>query len=286
MDPSRPRRISPDSGCKSRWHKFSYTLGMFQLTRETRFAINIGPRSPQMPDNSYAGYPSLLDFGRYFAMRITLAGDLDPQTGYLRNIRDIDEVVRERGIYIVAESIAQNIAPAGVPPILFRSLQDAWPGASLRRLSLFLSPFLSFSCTAKEHPMVQLSQKFEFAAAHRLHNPALSDAQNRQAFGKCNNTHGHGHNYELQVTLAGNPDRNGLLIDIPEFERIVADTVIERFDHKFLNIETAEFVELIPSVENIAKVIFTLLKPRFTGPATLAAVTVWETPKTWCEYAE
>jgi 6-pyruvoyltetrahydropterin/6-carboxytetrahydropterin synthase len=80
---------------------------------------------------------------------------------------------------------------------------------------------------------------------------------------------------------------NGLLIDIPAFERMVAATVIERFDHKHLNAEVPEFRELIPSVENIAKVIHQLLAPKFAGGrARLASVTVWETPKTWCEYSE
>ncbi len=135
--------------------------------------------------------------------------------------------------------------------------------------------------------MVRLSQKFEFSATHRLHNPALSSEENRQTFGKCNNPHGHGHNYELQVTLRGKPDASGILIDIPDFETIVANAVIDRFDHKNLNIELPEFRELIPTVENIARVIYRLLKPRFDGAgAALASVTVWETPKTWCEYSD
>ena len=135
--------------------------------------------------------------------------------------------------------------------------------------------------------MTRLSQKFEFAASHRLHNPALSDEQNRQTFGKCNNPHGHGHNYELQVTLAGAPNPSGLLFDIPTFEETVARTIIDRFDHKNLNIEVTEFAALIPSVENIARVIYRLLKPKLQSDTTrLAGVTVWETPKTWCEYSE
>jgi 6-pyruvoyltetrahydropterin/6-carboxytetrahydropterin synthase len=135
--------------------------------------------------------------------------------------------------------------------------------------------------------MLRLSQKFEFSASHRLHNPALSDEENRTCFGKCNNPAGHGHNYELQVTLRGEPDANGVLCDVPAFERIVGETVIEHFDHKNLNAELEDFRELIPSVENIARVIFGLLKPKFeTGRARLASVTVWETPKTWCEYFE
>lgn len=131
--------------------------------------------------------------------------------------------------------------------------------------------------------MVRLSKKFEFSAAHRLHNPKLSDDENRRLFGKCNNPHGHGHNYELQVTLLADESP----IDVPAMEQIVGQTVLDRFDHRNLNTELAEFRELIPTVENIAMTIYRLLKPKFTGPASkLASVTVWETPKTWCEYSE
>jgi 6-pyruvoyltetrahydropterin/6-carboxytetrahydropterin synthase len=132
--------------------------------------------------------------------------------------------------------------------------------------------------------MVRLSQKFEFSASHRLHNPKFTDEQNRALFGKCNNPHGHGHNYVLEVTLA-NPAATQL--EIPAFERIVSATVIDPFDHKNLNIEIPQFRDLIPSVENIAMVIYRLLKsPLEKAGAKLAAVTVWETSKTWCEYSE
>ena len=135
--------------------------------------------------------------------------------------------------------------------------------------------------------MVLLSQKFEFSASHRLHNPSLSDEANRDTFGKCNNPHGHGHNYEVQVALIGEPDSGGVLVDIPTFERTVAEVAIDRFDHKNLNVELPEFENVIPSVENIARAIYRLLKPRFADArARLASVTVWETPKTSCEYSE
>jgi 6-pyruvoyltetrahydropterin/6-carboxytetrahydropterin synthase len=160
-----------------------------------------------------------------------------------------------------------------------------WSAQTLESLELSLSPFLCYSAIRSELPMVRLSQKFEFSATHRLHNPALSDDENCRTYGKCNNPHGHGHNYELQVTLSGTPGQTGLLIDIPTFERIVATAVIDKFDHKNLNVELPEFRDVIPSVENIASTIYHLLKPRLTeAGAKLASVTVWETPKTWCEY--
>jgi 6-pyruvoyltetrahydropterin/6-carboxytetrahydropterin synthase len=263
---------------------------MFRLTREVRFAVNAARAPERPPTNSYAGYPSLNGLGHYFILAVTLAGDLNPDSHYLENIKQIDQTVRHLAIPLFDKTIRQQPASFGAPLLAetFDLLKDAWPPAHLDSLKLSLSSFLSLSLHATERPMTRLSQKFEFAASHRLHNPTLSDEQNRQTFGKCNNPHGHGHNYELQVTLVGNPtDNSGLLIDVPAFEQTVAETVIDRFDHKNLNLQVDEFRDEIPSVENIARVIYRLLKPKLQSPQSqLASVTVWETPKTWCEYSE
>jgi 6-pyruvoyltetrahydropterin/6-carboxytetrahydropterin synthase len=259
---------------------------MIRLTREIRFTIHPNGATDGEVTNGHAGFPSQTGFGNYFALRVTLAGALQPETGYLRNIKEVDQAVRQLGIAVVSQCMKSRTGAVQLPILLFDALNNCWPGASLDQLELSLSPFLTVGCVGKEYPMVRLSQKFEFSAAHRLHNPALSEAENRSAFGKCNNPLGHGHNYELQVTLAGTPDSNGLLIAVPEFERIVSQRVIEKVDHKFLNAEVPEFRDLIPSVENIARVIFGWLKPGFVGTTKLFSVTVWETPKTWCEYDE
>ena len=271
---------------------------MFRLTREVRFAINDGEADDQLdrpPSNGYGGYPSLVGYGRFYALAVTLAGELDPATGYLRNIKEIDDAVRRHVIPRFRGDVLGLNAPRGTrgltsfeqPAAALKLLQIALPQTRVERVALALSPFLSVASLASEHPMVRLSQKFEFSASHRLHSAQLSDEENRKCFGKCNNPNGHGHNYEVQVTLAGQPDERGQLIDVPSFERTVARAVIEKFDHKNLNVEVEEFRAVMPSVENIAMVIYRLLKPEFADErARLAAVTVWETPKTWCEYAE
>ena len=267
---------------------------MFHLTREVRFAINrdADEQLARSPTNSYGGYPSLRGFGSYLTLQVCLSGQLDPASNYLVNIKQIDAVTRQRAIpYVTDASKGRRCAKTPEQKVvagLFDHLKDAWPNLRLESLRLAMSPFLSWSAVALEFPMVRLSQKFEFSATHRLHNPALSAEENLQTFGKCNNPHGHGHNYELQVTLVGQPNANGVLIDVPAFESIVAAAVVDRFDHRNLNIELPEFRELIPTVENIARVIYRLLKlQKFEGAgARLATVTVWETPKTWCEYGE
>ncbi len=263
---------------------------MFRLTREVRFAINSTPDSQLAgkPSNSFGGFPSLTGLGYYFTLQATLVGELNSASRYLRNIKEIDAVVRQHAIPFIYHAVRNHAfgGGAGVTRDLFSLLKDKWPGATLVELSLSITPYQAWHVLAKEFPMVRLSQKFEFSASHRLHNPALSEAANTQTYGKCNNPHGHGHNYELQVTIAGQPDSKGVLIDVPAMERLVNETVIDRFDHKNLNQELPEFADTIPTVENIAKTIYGLLKPRFASGSKLASVTVWETPKTWCEYSE
>src|SRR5688500_12600744 len=249
---------------------------MFRLTREVRFAINPGPDTQLSgkPTNSYAGFPTMLGLGWFYVVRVSVTGPLRPDSQYLINIKEIDRLVREHGIPLVGTAVstgAANHPPAFVVRALFDRVGPLLPrGTNLDGVSLSLSPFLSYSCNAGEQPMVRLSQKFEFSATHRLHTPALSDEENCRTYGKCNNPHGHGHNYELQVTLRGRPDRTtGVLVDVPAFERIVAATVIDRFDHKNLNAEVPEFRDgengrgVIPRVENIAMTIYRLLKPKF-----------------------
>jgi 6-pyruvoyltetrahydropterin/6-carboxytetrahydropterin synthase len=264
---------------------------MFRLTREVRFSVNpeeAGELSGS-PTNGFAGYPSLLGIGHFFMLEVTLVGEPAPETGCVVNIKLIDQKVREIVVPIVTAFVRRGRLAGGGALIgrIFDALKDTWPGTTLHHLRLALSPFLTLSLFSQEFPMTRLSQKFEFSASHRLHNPALSDEENRNLFGKCNNAHGHGHNYVLQVTVAGTPDSNGFIIDIPKFEQIVAQTVVEPFDHRYLNVEIPEFSDLIPTVENIAMVIYRMLKPRIeAAKVKLAGVTLWETTKTWCEYME
>jgi 6-pyruvoyltetrahydropterin/6-carboxytetrahydropterin synthase len=113
--------------------------------------------------------------------------------------------------------------------------------------------------------MVRITRKVEFSASHVYDNPAFSAEENRRVFGKCNNPHGHGHNYTLEVTIAGDPDpRTGMVLDLKEVKEILQREVVERMDHRHLNIEVPELKGLIPTCENVALVIWKLLEPRIT----------------------
>lgn len=109
---------------------------------------------------------------------------------------------------------------------------------------------------------VEITHAFEFSASHRLHNPALSEEQNRALFGMCNNPHGHGHNYVVEVTLRGQPDpRTGMLMDLNVLSRIVRERVFERVDHKHLNHDVPFLEGRITTAENLAIALWGELEP-------------------------
>jgi 6-pyruvoyltetrahydropterin/6-carboxytetrahydropterin synthase len=113
--------------------------------------------------------------------------------------------------------------------------------------------------------MVLLTRKIEFAASHRYDNPNLSPEENRRVFGKCNNPHGHGHNYTLEVTVAGEPDPvTGMVLDLKDLKELLEREVMERMDHRNLNVEVPELTGKIPTCENIALVIWNLLEPKIS----------------------
>ena len=131
---------------------------------------------------------------------------------------------------------------------------------------------------------VAVYRKEHFNAAHRLNNPAWDEATNAKVFGKCNNPHYHGHNYELVVKLTGIPDPGtGYVYDMKLLGDLVQEQVIERFDHKNLNEDTKEFKELNPSAENIAVVIYNLLRDKIESKFDLQ-VRLYETERNFVEY--
>ena len=129
-----------------------------------------------------------------------------------------------------------------------------------------------------------LTRRYILSASHRLHSDALSGAENRAVYGKCNNPHGHGHNYALEVTVSGQVDANtGMICNLGELDDAVRREIIERFDHANLNVR-AEFAEIVPTTENLSEVIFQILKQSFTA-AHLEKVRLEETMMNSFEYA-
>jgi 6-pyruvoyltetrahydropterin/6-carboxytetrahydropterin synthase len=136
--------------------------------------------------------------------------------------------------------------------------------------------------------MIRVTRKIEFSAAHVYDNPKFSPEENRRIFGKCNNPHGHGHNYVLEVTIAGEPDPDtGMVLDLKVLKEILQREIVDRLDHRHLNLEVPELAGKIPTTENIAGLIWNLLDPvigraslRHAGPdsARLDRVRLYETP--------
>jgi 6-pyruvoyltetrahydropterin/6-carboxytetrahydropterin synthase len=131
---------------------------------------------------------------------------------------------------------------------------------------------------------VAVYRKEHFNAAHRLHNPNWDDAKNERVFGKCNNPHFHGHNYELVVKITGVPDpETGFVVDLKVLSELVQAQVIQRFDHKNLNLDVIEFMDLNPTAENIAMVIHALLRPHIT-PGHDLEILLYETDRNYVSY--
>ena len=131
---------------------------------------------------------------------------------------------------------------------------------------------------------IAIYRKEHFNAAHRLHSLQLSDAENARVFGKCNYANYHGHNYELIVKVIGEIDPvTGYVIDTKVLSDLIKAEVLEKFDHKNLNLDTVEFKTLNPTVENIAVVIYTLLRAKIDAKNDLKII-LYETERKYAEY--
>lgn len=261
-----------------------------RLTREVRCFLPAGTAVDALPLNSWAGTSGPLALGPFLLLRAEVEGPVDARTGYLFDIKQLEGLLRGPVVQQVRAAMQDQTGSFGarLARALQTSLRGDWPGlegdAKLRAIEVGLSPYTRLRATTVDPTMIHLTQSFEFAAAHRLYCPQLSDEENRRMFGKCSNPHGHGHNYVLEVTLVGEPnDLTGTVIDLPTLDREVRRRVIEPLDHKNLNLECPDFAALNPTVENIARVIWTRLQPAFTA-CRLESVRVYETPKTCAEY--
>lgn len=131
--------------------------------------------------------------------------------------------------------------------------------------------------------MIYITRKEHFSSSHRLLNPALTEEQNYDTFGKCHNFHGH--NYYIEVTLAGTPDSvSGYVMDLKILKNIIHEEIIDKVDHKFLN-EVDMFKDIIPTTENMAVVFWKALEPKVkTKNASLYSIKIYETAKNSVEY--
>jgi len=137
--------------------------------------------------------------------------------------------------------------------------------------------------------MIELTRRATFSASHYYWNEAWSQERNEEVFGRCARRNGHGHNYTLEVTVAGEPDPvTGFVVDLKWLKDVIEHQVLAAYDHRHLNLEVPEFAEtkLIPTTENIAIAAWTRLEPAVSkaGGAKLSRVRVYETPEIFAEY--
>ncbi len=263
---------------------------MRKTGRQVRFSIN-----PFLPEdskgaNSFASKPSGEGLSLFFELCVEVAGEVDEATGFVVNVVDIDKNVREFVVPIFASEIREEyrrgrhigfVKTGELLESAWGALADKFGGAALSKLSLKLNPFRKAGLDSKDLKMVYFSEKFEFAAMHKLWNDEFSEERNFAVFGKCANPTGHGHNYVVEVTIKMRAVEGEFCIG--DFERIVDDELVKLLDHKNLNADVARFGRINPTVENIATFAWEKLVGKFAD-AELDCVTVWETDKTYCSY--
>jgi len=133
-------------------------------------------------------------------------------------------------------------------------------------------------------PLVYVTRRLHFSAAHRLHSDQLSAQENEQVYGLCNNPLGHGHNYELEVTVQGIPDPvNGMVVDLKELKKVIESEIIDLVDHKHLNYEVEFMRGIVPTAENIAVAFWNQLKDKLPS-GRLYEIKLYETPRNIAVY--
>lgn len=255
----------------------------------------VDPFDPELVDggNSYASKPSGRGVGLYFALWVDLESLLNPETGFVVNVSEIDKLIRSRVVPIFSERIQQLFALRKTPMIsdlvsllkkCWIMVQEGFSGLQLKRLQLELNPFRQIVIHSEDTDMIKFCEKFEFAAMHRLWNDTFDDAANFEAFGKCANPAGHGHNYILEVLVQSSVKdiSPGWLSD---YQRVVKENFVDLVDHKNLNMDVPELEKINPTVENLARFAWEKLADKF-NQCTLCSIKIWENDRTYCVYCE
>jgi len=236
--------------------------------------------------------------GHDYVLEVTIAGAVDPVDGMVVNIKTLDARLDELLAPLDHRMLNVSLPEFhdGVPTterlaqVLWSRLPQQVGAARPVALKLEEHPGLYVELDGKEPAMVYLTRAVEFAAAHRLHADALSADENLRIYGKCNNPHGHGHNYVAEITVKGAPDaRTGTIVDLGRLDELLAQEIDQRFDHKHLNLDTPYFKDRVPTAENIARVIWELLAAKVPacrehGAVALHRVRLIETARSWFDY--
>lgn len=227
--------------------------------------------------------------GHDYQLEVMVKGSLNQVTGIVVNTVDIKRLVggliekeldgkflnKEHPYFKARIPTTENIVS-----YLWDAIAPKLTDCELHRLRLHEN--IDLFSEKGEGNLVYLTRKYHFSAAHRLHSEQLSAEENIALFGKCNNPNGHGHNYYLNVTVAGEPDpTTGMIVDLGLLDNTVDAVIMKKMDHKHLNLDVEEFKDLNPTSEVVAKVIYNMLAPHIPN---IHKVGLWETENNYFEY--
>lgn len=262
---------------------------MHRLVRKVRFSVNPFGQGDSSGANSYGGKPCGEGLSLFFELSVGLAGEADESTGFVVNVIDIDKLIRRYAVPVFAQGVQEAFRSgrglkicetAGLLAGLRGVLKEKFSGAMLIELGLGLNPYRKIAFDCEDMKMYYFSEKFDFAAMHKLWNERFSEQKNFEVFGKCANPGGHGHNYVVEVTIKAAKDSD---ICIGDFERVVDGEFVKLVDHKNLNADVAALAGVNPTIENLAEFAWGRLNGKF-GSAKLHCVSIWESERTCCTY--
>lgn len=270
---------------------------MHYLTRQVAFEASHALCLPELSDKeNYELFgPAINHHGHNYVVEVTVRGMASNSDGMVINLKDVDQLLRDQVLdyydhkYINfqhpvfaneshLQPTSENIAIE-----IWNTFKSSSKFTNLHRVRVYEDNAL-FVDYFGEKQMVYLTKVYEFSASHRLHSQLLSDKENREIFGKCNNPHGHGHNYVLEVMIKGDVHPKTGMVVAPGFlDEIVQKHIHARFDHKHLNLDTPDFETLNPTSENFVKVIWHLLEKPLK-PFILHRLRLKETPRNHFDY--
>lgn len=234
----------------------------------------------------FGAWASPFNHGHNYVLWVGAQGEVDPQNGMVVNIKWIDDVLKDRVLgKFDQKSINDEVKEFDqTPPSLenllayFREELKELPGeVELTDLKLEETPLL-YGEWSKDKNMTTLTRVYEFAAAHRLNVPGLPESENLRLFGKCNHIHGHGHNYVLEVTVTGDVHpETGMMVPISDLDQVVEREIMDRYDHRNLDLDVPELEGKNTTSEVVSQAIF----DRLVGvvPGKLVRVRLFETAR-------
>ncbi|MBI2868058.1 MAG: 6-carboxytetrahydropterin synthase [Chloroflexi bacterium] len=271
-------------------------MGQALITRLFEFSASHHYRRPEWSrERNRQVFGELVNsHGHNYLLEMSVTGPVDTKTGMVINLTQlkdaVDDVLKDFDHKNLNEDLPyfkeriptlENLAA-----ILWQRINHRLPGATLARLRLHEDEdlFVDYQGALNPHPKAALSRRYTFSAAHQLYSPTLSPEQNLAVFGKCANPNGHGHNYELTVTVSGTIDPlTGMCADLAALDGVVQRRVIDRFDHKHLNLDVEDFLHEPPTGENIARRVWDLLVDQLPR-GSLTKVKLVETRNNYFEY--